>query len=392
MRIVNADSSYLDERTVLQTISLATLGQQWTPHLRFLVPVDQLEEVNQLDKLVQSGLTNLVLLSDVRDITDGYPHAAIWAEKGAIEIGDVIATLPSQQQVHILFRTTDLHHTVFLTNRCNSHCLMCSQPPTRQIDDWLVEEAKQIALHLPCSPEIIGFTGGEPLLLGTQLCEVIDFFATVHPATRFEVLTNGRLFSDERLAEMLCATISAQVTWMIPLYGHTDFLHDFVVQVPGAFEQTLNGLLTLQAYRQPIQLRIVLIQPVLEILPDLCDYIGRNLPFVQEVALMGCEPIGFALANASLCQVDVSDWGDQLAEAVRRLSRYKIPSLLMNLPHCAIPHTLWPIAHRSISDWKQTYTTECIECDYRSDCAGMFVWNDKVGWIPTPIRENIGSD
>ncbi|MEW8333806.1 MAG: hypothetical protein AB2692_22940, partial [Candidatus Thiodiazotropha sp.] len=88
---------------------------------------------------------------------------------------------------------------------------------------------------------------------------------------------------------------------MVSLYGHADFLHDFVVQANGAFNETLNGLLNLKARGQSIQLRIVLIRPVLNLLPALCDFIGNNLPFVTEVALMGCEPTGFALANAELC-------------------------------------------------------------------------------------------
>jgi len=99
----------------------------------------------------------------------------------------------------------------------------------------------------------------------------------------------------------------------VPLYGHADFLHDFVVQAPCAYEQTIAGVLNLQACQQPVQLRIVLIQPVLlEILPELCTFIGRNQPFFREVVLMVCEPIGFALANRELCEVDLVDWHSTL--------------------------------------------------------------------------------
>ncbi|MFX7518151.1 His-Xaa-Ser system radical SAM maturase HxsC, partial [Acinetobacter baumannii] len=64
-----------------------------------------------------------------------------------------------------------------------------------------------------------------------------------------------------------------------------------------AFEETLEGFYVLQNYEQPIQLRIVLVKPVLENLLNLCNYIRSNLPFINEVAFIGCEPIGFALAN-----------------------------------------------------------------------------------------------
>src|SRR5690606_23651641 len=116
------------------------------------------------------------------------------------------------------------------------------------------------------------------------------------------------------------------------LYGHADLLHDFVVQQHSAFEETLEGLYVLQYYEQPIQLRIVLVKPVLENLIDLCTYIRTNLPFVNEVALIGCEPIGFALANKELSQVDIKDWWDQLNAAVDLLLSTKTRLVLMNIP------------------------------------------------------------
>lgn len=264
---------------------------------------------------------------------------------------------------------------------------MCSQPPTRYDDSWLVEEAALVAAHIRRSPEVLGFTGGEPLLLGVRLREVIEAFAAFHPVTSFDVLTNGRLFSDKTLAKALL-TDTKSVSWMVPLYAHADFLHDYVVQATGAFDETIDGLLTLHSFGQPIQLRIVLIEPVLRVLPDLCSFVSRNLPFVREVALMGCEPIGFALANRAQCEVDITEWAGVLSSAVRHLTNAGIPPVLMNLPLCALPEELRRFAHRSISDWKQVYAAECATCDAREECCGLFSWHER-GWRPTalhPIR------
>jgi His-Xaa-Ser system radical SAM maturase HxsC len=282
-----------------------------------------------------------------------------------------------------------MHHTVFMTNRCNSHCLMCSQPPTPHDDSWLIEEAKQIAMHIRRPPPVLGFTGGEPLLLGQTLREVIETFASELPDTRFEVLTNGRGFSNRELAATLLTALPARVSWMVPLYGHADFLHDHVVQSEGAFDETIDGLLTLHAFRQPIQLRIVLIEPVLRALPELCTFIARNLPFVREVALMGCEPVGYALANRTVCEVNLADWRNTLAQAVRCLTRADVPPVLMNVPLCALEANLRQFAHRSISDWKQVYAPECESCQMRKDCCGLFASTVR-GWRPAviqPIRE-----
>ncbi|MCG7875162.1 MAG: His-Xaa-Ser system radical SAM maturase HxsC [Candidatus Thiodiazotropha endolucinida] len=389
MRTISAQIRGIGERTVMQTVNLADLKQRWSPDLRYLVSVSSPEERDQLSRLVNGGVTNLAMwVTQPQLLMDEIPSVEV--PMGAIEEGDVVVAISHRERIQVPDRLSDEHHTVFLTNRCNSNCLMCSQPPTRQNDNWLIDEAKAIAAHMAASPDIIGFTGGEPLLLGPRLVEVLHHFRQFHPNSHFEILTNGRLLGNGQQARALLEGLTPRVTWMVPLYGHADFLHDFVVQANGAFEETVNGLLNLQAYRQSIQLRVVLIQPVLNILPALCEFIGNNLPFVTEVALMGCEPTGFALANPDLCQVDIFDWQDQLEEGVARLEQHAIPVILMNLPHCALPSKLWPLAAQSISDWKLSYVAECEGCECKEQCSGLFMWSNDVGRKPTKLRTIFG--
>lgn len=232
---------------------------------------------------------------------------------------------------------------------------------------------------------MLGLTGGEPLLLRGRLREVLNAIGRWLPDTQVEILTNGRLLAEFDLAAHLLRGLGTRVRWLVPLYGHADFVHDFVVQARGAFDESIAGLLALQAAQQPIQLRIVLIEPVLQVLPELVGFIGRNLPFVREVALMGCEPIGFALAHREQCEVDLSTWGSTLEQAARVLRRHQVPCLFMNAPLCALPRMLWPLAHRSISDWKNVYADECGQCTVRDDCTGLFAWHER-GWKPSPLK------
>lgn len=372
MRRVNAAFDPSCSRRAHRVIDIDTLAQEWHPDLQFIVPAVDSAARSRVEDLAHKGLDN------VR-----------WIDGTQLELGDVVVPEPGTGKVVIACRDSDLHHALFLTNRCNSYCLMCSQPPTTHDDPWLADEALDIIRHIRASPRSIGLTGGEPLLLGARLRDIVDLLHTTHPATRIELLTNGRLLSSQQLAAGILGGLTAKVKWLVPLYGHADFLHDFVVQSPGAFEETLDGLLTLQEYGQAIQLRIVLIAPVLEHLVRLCEFIGRNLPFVQEVALMSCEPIGFALANRALCEVDLQAWSETLCTASRTLQRYQVQQLYMNAPLCALPRALWPYAHRSISDWKQVYAPECDGCAVKSECSGLFAWHER-GWTParvTPFEE-----
>lgn len=353
---------------VHQVVAFDDVAGQWLPHLRFAVLVHSEQERCGVDDLVRSGLSNLC-----------------WVQAPGLQDGDVVVPHAGRGELVVLLRPSDAHHALFMTNRCNSYCLMCSQPPTPADDSWLVEEAIDAIRHARRAPDVLGLTGGEPLLLGHGLRRVLDAVATHWPATRVEVLTNGRLFSNADTAASILDGLGTAVRWLIPLYGHADFVHDFVVQSPGAFDETLAGLLVLQDHGQQVQLRTVLIEPVLEILPELAGFIGRNLPFVSEMAWMGCEPTGFALANRQLCEVDLNDWGPMLEQSVRVLRRHAIPQLFMNLPLCVVPRPLWALAHRSISDWKNVYAPECSECGMKPRCSGLFAWHEK-GWKPAPLK------
>lgn len=383
-------ATYRDEsgRSVMRVTSVGELPSGWRPELSWLVTAENYEELHALERITKAGITGIRVHVTNKRLAELTFLPAIVTRPMVLKPGDVVAATPPTR-LQILYRESDAHHTIFLTNRCNSYCLMCSQPPTAHDDSWLIEEAKLVALHIRHSPAVLGFTGGEPLLLRERLREVLDTFGAHHPYTQFEILTNGRLFSDQALARHLLHKLELKVSWAVPLYGHADFLHDYVVQSEGAFNETIGGLLTLHAYAQPIQLRIVLIKPTLQILSHLCAFVARNLPFVGEVALMGCEPVGFALANREVCEVDTGDREEELSEAVRQLRRAGIPPVLMNLPMCALPLNLRSFAHRSISDWKHVFAPECGSCIAIKECCGLFASYEQ-GWGPTklrPIRE-----
>ncbi|QOL48141.1 His-Xaa-Ser system radical SAM maturase HxsC [Massilia litorea] len=374
MRQVSVEVGMAAARGIYRVVAFANLAEQWQDDLQFLVLAPDEASLAQVETLRQKGLRNIAAATAL-----------------GLEEGDIVDCEPDRARATVLFRESDVHHSLFLTNRCNSYCVMCSQPPTRHDDGWLVDQAIDIVRHVRVPPPVIGVSGGEPLLAAAGLERVLASIKDCWPGTDVEVLTNGRLLHDVRVKEALFSEPPANVRWLVPLYGHADFLHDFVVQSPGAFDETLDGLLTLQEMRQPIQLRIVLIQPVLDVLDELCRFIGHNLPFVECVALMACEPTGFALANRDICDLDLFEAGPALERASRVLDRYQVRHVFMNAPLCALPPRLWTRATRSISDWKNTYADDCARCTVKDRCCGLFAWHEK-NWKPTklkPIEEAI---
>src|SRR3546814_14151352 len=72
---------------------------------------------------------------------------------------------------------------------------MCSQPPRRVNDDYIIDQIATCIPALPKNLREIGFTGGEPTLLGDRFIRVLELCREHLPDTAVHVLTNGRSFS-----------------------------------------------------------------------------------------------------------------------------------------------------------------------------------------------------
>jgi His-Xaa-Ser system radical SAM maturase HxsC len=158
----------------------------------------------------------------------------------------------------------------------------------------------------------------------------------------------------------------------IPLYGAEPALHDYVVQAEGAFEETVRGIVNLGEAHQRIEIRVVVHKQTAPALPEIAEFIARNLPFVEQVALMGLEMIGFARANMEDIWIDPVEYRTELREAVSLLSRRGVKTMIYNHQLCLIDRELWPFTVRSISDWKNEYHPECGRCGVRDQCGGFF--------------------
>lgn len=65
-------------------------------------------------------------------------------------------------------------NTLFVTEQCNNHCIMCCQPPKRKDDiDRLFSENIRLIRTAPKGLKVLGISGGEPTLLGDKLFELI---------------------------------------------------------------------------------------------------------------------------------------------------------------------------------------------------------------------------
>jgi His-Xaa-Ser system radical SAM maturase HxsC len=324
---------------------------------------------------------------------DSVGYAAILAESGAripldhngeaavvedfddlsfLEEESVVAVEPRTGDLKVLFRPASHNNAIFATGRCNSNCLMCSQPPVLQQNEAIVQEHLRLVDLIKIEPESIGITGGEPTLLGTGLVSVLARLRDRLPRTRVHMLTNGRLYAYEDLVAEMAAVKHPNFTSGIPLYSDNAHEHDYIVQAKGAFDQTVIGFYNMAKAGLRLEIRIVLHQQVLPRLCKLVDFIYRNFPFADHIALMGLENMGYTKINTPILWTDPLDYSSELEEATRFLAYRQMNVSIYNLQLCVLPRSVWPFARKSISDYKNIYLAECENCAVTEKCGGLF--------------------
>ena len=286
--------------------------------------------------------------------------------------GDVIRIEPDRGAIHAIYRRASRSNSLLVTERCNNYCVMCSQPPRNADDSWLIDELMQaIPLMSPDTAEI-GITGGEPSMLGPRLVDLVRQLGDHLPGTAVHILSNGRGFASGDLARALAGVCHRDLMMGIPLYADLPEDHDYVVQARGAFDETIRGILNLKRHGVRVELRFVIHAETYAGLPAFARFVARNLLFVDHVALMGLELVGFARANLEALWIDPLDYQRELGEAVATLDRAGLHVSIYNTPLCVLTSELHRFARASISDWKNTYMEECEGCALRMQCGGFF--------------------
>lgn len=286
--------------------------------------------------------------------------------------GDIIRLDPRTGVMRCLYRRNSHHNTILLTEQCDHYCLMCSQPPKRIDDSWLLAEARELISLIPKETVSLGFSGGEPTLYGKGFLDLLHHAKSCLPTTAIDVLSNGRAFKNMVFARQYAAIQHPDLLIGIPIYSDDPVRHDYVVQSKGAFDETIRGILNLKALNQRVEIRIVIHRQTIDRLVKTCEFLARNLLFVDHVALMSLEITGFTHPNLEALWIDPYEYKDILSDAVAVLNDYGMHASVYNHQLCITNPDIWSHYRRSISDWKNEYLDECSLCKKGEDCGGFF--------------------
>ena len=272
-----------------------------------------------------------------------------------LQDGYIVAVNTCTARARVLYRPESLHNTLFASDRCNSNCIMCSQPPQDIDNSGVAAEHLRIIDLIEAPPKHVGITGGEPTLLKDGLVQVIARLNQRFPETGVLMLSNGRMYAYEDFVVKLAAVHHLDFLTSIPLYADNAANHDYVVQAKGAFDQTIQGFYNAAKHGLAVEVRIVLHKQTIPGLLPLMEFIYHSLPFVCHVALMGLEIMGYVKKNWDLLWIDPVDYASEIEAAITYLFNRRVAVSIYNLPLCVLPKSLWSFARQSISDFKNIY-------------------------------------
>lgn len=263
-------------------------------------------------------------------------------------------------------------NTLLLTEQCENRCLFCSQPPNELADTELYIDATNALLHFN-TLGLVGLSGGEPTKNSRAFLNLLETLHAFGNKTELHILSNGRNFSDKIFTRRVTEAIDRRsVFWGIPLYGHKPSLHDMLVGSSGGFKDTVQGLAHLCEFGQFVELRIVPISQNITFLHLIILFLASNFSHIKLVSIMNLEPKGYGRMNFNTLHVPVRDQNKYLRKSIDIGKQYGIEVRLFNYPLCLLDSEIRPFAAKSISDWKNYYPDQCLDCEIKDQCGGFF--------------------
>lgn len=297
--------------------------------------------------------------------------------------------------IRIVYKDASTDNVLFITNKCNSNCIMCPDADNnrrRDIGDRINYLNRLIEL-IPSDVPHLTITGGEPTLIKWDLLQILEQCRDRFKNTEFLMLSNGRSFCVKDYREAFLDSIPQRFRLAVPLYSDNAKNHDMITRSPDSFAQTMQALKELQ-HHLDLEIRIVVMKQNYKELPAIAKFIVREFPKAQWVSIMGMELLGNAALRRDELWIDYMETATYIEQAAKELLSAGIAASVYNYPLCGLPRHLWPISVQSITDYKIRYKPECEECMVKNLCGGFFfstIRYEKVHAVPVTKENNYGN-
>lgn len=164
----------------------------------------------------------------------------------------------------------EIKTALLLGYKCNNNCKFCYAADKRDLPLMSTEEAKrQLRAAVERGSTFVDFLGGEPTIR-KDLIELVSYAKDLGFKT-ISITTNGRMLSNAEYAKKLYdAGLNSAV---FSVHGHNAGLHDYLVNVKGAFDQLVKGMQNFRALSEDVYIctNTVIVKPNVSFLPEIAE-------------------------------------------------------------------------------------------------------------------------
>lgn len=266
---------------------------------------------------------------------------------------------------------------IAIWNRCNNHCIMCTNYHSFQEESTLPYSFENIFErwgNLPLKQtEVLSLTGGEPTI-HPDFFKIIKRFTKLYPNNKIAIATNGRLFAYSQFTKKLLKY--RNLILEIAIHDYNAKNHDAITRTKGSFNNTIKGLHNILKYKNDtheIEIRIVLTKLNYKHLDKIIQFIRKEFSInqIRDIAIIFEELEGQARDNIKEVGIRYRDIKPIILPII---NKYKntIPEIrLYHFPLCVIPKELWLFTWRTLRSNEVTFLTQCHQCAVKKYCLGI---------------------
>lgn len=285
-------------------------------------------------------------------------------------------------------------------NKCNSKCIMCTNPTEFQARDSFkdysfaqlkgrISAAKIFDGKENLIDDKIIFTGGEPTI-HPDFFKILTFTRKKYPPVIIELDTNGRRFC--------YAPFTKKVLKFRPVNIYTSFhgfdakTHDAITRTPGSFSQTVKGIKTILKYKSlglhQLELRIIITKLTYQYAEKILQFIKRIFPGIDRVVIIFMEMEGQAGKNFKIVGTTHTEFRKFIPKIAKWIPEFR-GFRFYHFPLCTIEPSLWKYTWRTLPDYEIIFLSVCKNCLYKKYCLGIHKdYLEKVGGKEfKPIKE-----
>lgn len=222
---------------------------------------------------------------------------------------------------------------------CNSDCIMCGVAKWKRDTraGFSLAEAKRLIDAMALGPEdAVEFSGGEPTIY-RGFAELVEYTKREYGA-RVVVLSHGRSLKSRKFVKTIADRGIDR--FVIPLFSDDPATHDYITQVPGSFEETVEGFRNLEEFGIPFSFKFIAMEPNYRDALATYRFKTEHFPKARFI-ISGYQLMGEAITNQTEVSVRHSLVGPEIEKVLDASeARGEVVPVFM-FPMCHLDPSFW---------------------------------------------------